>query len=1232
MALGGNHPRKPFAESCLSREFRNERGFALISVLALMALLALLVIGILQLSTVSLRSLGRDQAMAEARANARVALQLAISQLQMQMGPDQRISANAGILDSAPDTPQVDGVNQPHYTGVWNAEPSRLGDAPDAARRWTLDQITYDKEKKSSFRTWLVSGVPQDVDTLDYAKQGPASAATKPCEIVSPRSQSDPGVNVSIIPGERSGLAWWTADNGAKALLRATDPLSKSTSKADVLLRARAENPDGHAQLDARIPDQKTGLNRLVDLASVDNAVPDQSPKASVELIHDLTTFSESVPVDVTKGELKKCLNLKLDTLSKIAAGPWSVNEPRMTDRGPNPQQYPLLGSIPPSGAADATKDYRLFSWEQLRNYESLGRAGSMVTMVNGRPQIRTFKQTGNTPEQEWNPAINHDRFRIQPVLLKLAYVISYATEQVSTAPNPAKPYAMRLYIYPIAVLWNPYNVDLLVPEYNASGACHLVFDVNKGQPSAATVDLTRNQSATCIAFGPEMKQTNQLATAGLTIPAGSTRILCPQPVRWDTDSNWAEHRHGRFIYHYYTWAQATAGFDLGPNNYGGIIKNLKGNTEVASRNSIGSMEIWGAEGDPLTISVSGLATGAWYSFGATGGNTDWWGNNGSGTDSQGPLQQFGAGNSLINYRASANSPQMKIIPQSEIPVWNFGALKNRPTPLLYYEVYRKPADEALCPAKHAAFSLPGAPLHPRDENTADNVTPWFERAYSYRFEHISNWMDVTKYLQMPITMDRAYFGNSYSTAAGQIGVVDQEIPLAPLTSIAQLQHLPLFDYFPTYDPAARNFNTNQAWWSGANGRFWFRHGQVLQFGQNHAIGNSYASPGIPMGKLSQSGWPYMIDSQLNHLRRDRSYIANSVLWDGWFCSSIAAQDGLLITGNGQAARATRQVAVDFFNEIKPLANDSICLTSDKQPEQLIQELFDADKPKADAYEKIAAYLRIRGGFNINSVSETAWAHFLSNLLSRPLLMMESKSGTEGVTVLEPENGKFLISRELMVNAPPAERGSGKEILDRYWNGPREVTKEQIEELASVIVKQVKKRGPFLSLSEFVNRRLTSDPSDKNLALCGAMQSALDDPACSINSPFRGDLVPLNPQVTIGTEQKSPNYAFPEAAAGPRRQGINGYVTQADILSTVGNSITPRSDTLTVRAMGEVKSEDGKKVIARAWCEAVVQRSADFMDPANEPDAASETLNAVNKKFGRRFEVISFRWLNAQEL
>jgi hypothetical protein len=74
-----------------------------------------------------------------------------------------------------------------------------------------------------------------------------------------------------------------------------------------------------------------------------------------------------------------------------------------------------------------------------------------------------------------------------------------------------------------------------------------------------------------------------------------------------------------------------------------------------------------------------------------------------------------------------------------------------------------------------------------------------------------------------------------------------------------------------------------------------------------------------------------------------------------------------------------------------------------------------------------------------------------------------------------------------------------------------------------------------------------------------------------------------------------------------------------------------RDDTFTIRAYGDAKDSNGK-VIAKAWCEAVVKRTRDFAHPSDLPDATDPPTNALSTTFGRNYKIVSFRWLNANEV
>ena len=102
--------------------------------------------------------------------------------------------------------------------------------------------------------------------------------------------------------------------------------------------------------------------------------------------------------------------------------------------------------------------------------------------------------------------------------------------------------------------------------------------------------------------------------------------------------------------------------------------------------------------------------------------------------------------------------------------------------------------------------------------------------------------------------------------------------------------------------------------------------------------------------------------------------------------------------------------------------------------------------------------------------------------------------------------------------------------------------------------------------------------------------------------------------------------------------GANGCLFQGDLLQALGPILATRSDTFLIRAYGESQTNpDGGR--RSAVLEVIVQRTPDFIDSRDRaharlvtanPDAP--TLRPVNRLLGRRFTVVSARWVGPESL
>jgi hypothetical protein len=353
-----------------------------------------------------------------------------------------------------------------------------------------------------------------------------------------------------------------------------------------------------------------------------------------------------------------------------------------------------------------------------------------------------------------------------------------------------------------------------------------------------------------------------------------------------------------------------------------------------------------------------------------------------------------------------------------------------------------------------------------------------------------------------------------------------------------------------------------------------------------YAVGNSWASPHIPRESVYRQGTgissgydftgdesPYIGDGDYSVV--DVSYLMNEALWDNFYFSTI------------------RNIGTPGDAEAHESVNPRYELNGVVEGESF-------ENPEANA-----AHLIVDGAFNVNSVSVDAWQAILS--------------GLHGI-VLEDVQEEPLAYPFFRMLYP--RTGS-----DDFWAGFRELSGpdagSQVRELAVNIVQEIKARGPFTSLADFVNRDLVESNSDANgHGLKGALQAAID--RASINDATPGTEV---------SEVNSVGFLVPEHGIGNSGDGIAGFLTQADILTAIGPLLTTRSDTFVIRGYGDAVNPLTGAVEGRAWCEAVVQRTPTYVvSDENNPEDSPDSLSATNRQFGRRYQIVSFCWLNEDEI
>lgn len=1183
----------------LSNKTQNT-GFALVIALSLMAFVLLLLLSIVTLVQVETRSSATQVQLMQARSNARLGIFVALGELQKYAGRDQSISAQAALLDTDPTTAVSDGIEHPFWTGIWDVRAGApLAPAADYANKyanWARDFRTV----RADEARWLISGnqgksrTDPNYYTPDQAYPPTVSAvAVYGSERPSPLTNNagdSVEVQVPLQPildrssQETGSYAFWVSDEGVKAKANFEDPFQGETDQRAALRSLTPANvalPAIGQISSAAVSTSSGDFGKLNDASSLRlisgvNATDDDLE----EIGHDITFYSKSIAADVRHGGLKKDLSAAFtdaDEFTKL------LSFSQLHHQGESGYGDPVGQIFPPQTGTSATdQDAGGPRWEQLKSYFDL--AGG--TRVIGS---QTDSSVG-----------------LSPVI---------ARAQVFISGKLASSTQIQHHLLPAVVLWNPYNIDLPAQDYIVAFGqigtnfsefgSSLKYMETWSHPQAAgafasdvNADDERNTANAIASYnignggfgtgGSNLRSLLFKIEDNQVIPAGRAVIYSPSGIspynlsdpQQNVLTRGVRGLGGAFYADLPTKPAYIARSDLAD-----LIKNdVTYKTYQSANNAVSlykytpSFTTSGFDGDTLGDASAGDL----------------------------PILQQVCGLSYADF-SSGVSTRIRVGPTITHPNLGddildvFGGISMQllygqsSTPRMKDQSSSLSADRVNGEVKWLGN------LNPRARFSGPSRVDSLQLAPAGRQmpgNHMSNPSYDLNQGEPGNGFNIPGIGNYAELGDPNVDTVSLfEVPnsIREIQSIGQLMHANLFKQERPNSEGNitslthRDFVLNRV----------MPYGCYANLQPAYPIGNSLADPKIRIGQTYADWSGISVSSDISTvfdadgIHYDYSYLLNDALWDRYFLSGLSLSEWSDLSANSFYLPNQRMELRDTVGTIAP---------------------FDA----------AASKLMIDGAFNVNSVSVDAWAAFIGGFLG------VNATGADGSNTTVSGSEAFYSRLITPMTGLKADVSVGSpESRSESYTGHRTLSIAELQRLATAIVEEVKERGPFLSMSDFVNRRL--DPENNQLnQLKGALQEAID------GSQINGNLERAALQdVTDKNDRYDDLYnrsSFPEEATS-RAFAVPGHLTQADLLARTGSVMQVRSDTFRIRAYGQAVSTMGAGPSVAVWCEAIVQRTPDYINDTDAPEVSLANLTQPeNGTFGRRFEIVSFRWLSKDEI
>lgn len=1279
---------------------RHRRGFALVATLTLMMLLGLIAVGILAVASTQNRIAAQTILLAEARQQALIGLDAAISDLQMEMGPDQRVSAPSGITSDNTTTPQ-------HILGVWDSWTAPLyGRAHGGSISGT-----YQDNRSSMFRRWLISC--SSLDTQHNFSALSDLGRSKPGRRICMVGEGTLGTKVSekqyvyadLITMPSAGrnetcFAWWVGGENQKANV-AVQPREETDDPVEILHRTWDTPPPSFRNSTdlSFLPEEIEEPGKLLTLRTLP-LVERGAMQAGQPYFFDVTTLSYSLLTNVRDGGLKLDLNLLLNKRSLQGTGLQARHN----------QDCPIAeGEGLPVGSESAMP---IGSWQNLHAYYNTWPDGSASnrdfsnrlsgTVMSAYTRLCGDLESGSTQSGDSvtffdTRARENDLnagYARTPVML--AFLGQWGLHSSNDGGDVLN--VLRYVYSPVMLWWNPYNVDMKVRAkklwaytlpyrttfvenfnkdsfYRGGSSSPQSSDPPKAQwqanPQAVLFDdfVAKGQRAAQmfppdwgspvigdasggskdVEFGPgeilafTLKGTRDVKNASPDTPLSEVIGTPQDSVFVPGDLRGGE----RSDYSYFMYYIIQGSEEISKNGFQAKL-SLENRAIAPQASGTGNgpdkeNHLW-----HVTMGEIMMKGGAQNTF------------------KIGTIHTAGDGREAFTVVHGYDGLEISGAKLEESYVDRFvGARGIAPSnfSLGWYDYTNMPADSLVFMDEEWTLNMEEPQYYvavgvaPKSYNkNLLEALPYFNgkdyRSKVWQHSSPAFWSSA---IYRPDDQQRQYHPfqlTAIKLSDGQMildtvndhnGVYGITLPGTgggEAISYAAVLELPMHPPFSLAGFAGMRLtpgwygNTN---YSGTSSIAQMRRMQYQAGVPGVGIGNSFADPVLPADDVyiyRNTDIPSDIASngRLFSDFYDHGLIINDALWDRWFCSSVSDMP----SGNGRIKAEETLNSFVSGSEPLPVSRYKLMHTSANQ-EQIVARIMGGD-----GWKEIARYLMVEGGFNVNSVSEEAWAAMLQGLCRRELV---SNTRSRLHRVDHSQSDEVLFSRFMVSTADrPTDGHRGYNMLlgaaflrpslkmATAWGDVRSLDSDSIRSLAREIVKQVRARGPFLNMSDFINRRLDGGT---DAALTGALQAAID--ATDINDHFKRADFRVTPM-------SGSFYKFPRAEEGSMYTAAPGYLIQSDVLASLGNILTVRDDTFTVRSYGCVRNAR-RAILAQAWCEAVVQRTIDFVDPTDSPAAGSydpsnnrgsgsnvSQLSEVNRLMGRRFRVVSFKWLDAWDI